>query len=88
MKKKWKKITILSILTVFLLSPFQVNAAGERTLGDYRRTYENYLKEKQENDNKNEQAKKKIIGRIQKRLVVFTTNAKSKCLHTIYNRSK
>lgn len=65
MKKKWKKITILSILTVFLLSPFQVNAAGERTLGDYRRTYENYLKEKQENDNKNEQAKNEIARKEQ-----------------------
>lgn len=65
MKKIFRKFTLLYVLTVILLSPLKVEAAGERTLGDYRRTYENYLKEKQENDNKNEQAKNEIARKEQ-----------------------
>lgn len=62
-----KTLNIFLVLTMFLsilLTPITVNAK-EETLGDLRRNYENLLKQKQENDNKTEEAKKEIAAKEQ-----------------------
>ncbi len=57
------KCLVILVLVGILLMPFSVYAADNETLGDLRRTYENLLAKKRENDNKTQAAKNEIAAK-------------------------
>lgn len=62
MTKKVINVILIFCFSFMAFVPLKANAS-EETLGDLRRNYENLLKEKQENDNKSDQAKKDIAAK-------------------------